>query len=200
MAIQQIQQVEQAEQTEPKRRLFTLDEYERMIEAGVFQEDEHLELIRGEIVEIPPIGFDHGSGVSNLVTALAAQVGKAARLWPQGPLQIAPDSRPEPDFALLKPQNYSKKRPVTPSDVLLIIEVSDTTLQYDHKVKGPLYAQAGIPEYWIVNLPDDVIEVYTEPSGGAYRSTRKVKRGQTLALPAELGAIEVSEVLGEGVG
>src|SRR5437870_779657 len=134
MAIEQIQQAGRAgqpEQLQLQRHRFTLEEYERMVEAGVFQEDARLELIKGELVEMPPIGFDHGYGVSNLIIALAAKVGKSARPWVQSPIQLPGNTQPEPDFALLKPQEYGKQRPVTPPDVILIVEVSDTTLKYD---------------------------------------------------------------------
>jgi Uma2 family endonuclease len=197
MAIKQAEPTEQFEQMQLKRRLFTLDEYKRIIEAGIFPEDEHLELIGGEILKMPPIGFDHGNGVSNLIIVLTAQVGKSARPWVQSPVQLPNNTQPEPDFALLKQQEYGKQKPVTPSDVILIVEVSDTTLKYDREVKGPLYAGADIPEYWIVNLPDQIIEVYTNPEGGEYKHIRKARHDETLALPEGLGeAVQVSDILG----
>src|SRR5213593_2897105 len=155
MAIQQIQSAEQAEQVEPKRRLFTLEEYDHMLEAGIFEEDERLELIRGEIVKMPPIGPGHETTVARLTRFLQKQAGDAALVWPQGNSigLVISKSRPEPDAILLKWRDdyYAAKRP-TPEDVLLIIEVSDTTLKYDRNTKKALYAQAGIPEYWIANL------------------------------------------------
>src|SRR3954470_23441098 len=133
-----LQQAHSTEQTGLKKRLFTIEEYERMIEAGVFGEDERIELIRGEIIEMPPIGFDHGNSVSNLVIALTPQIGKSARPWIQSPIQLPNNTLPEPDFALLKPGDYGKQRPVLPSDVILIVEVSDTTLKSDRDAKGHL--------------------------------------------------------------
>ncbi len=189
--------IQQTEQIQIKRRLFTLTEYERMIEAGILQEDERLELISGEIVKMPPIGFDHGMGVAKLTGLFNRSVGDKALIWPQGPIQLDNKSRPEPDIALLKLQEYGAKKPVTASDVLLIIEVADTTLKSDRTVKSQLYAQAGIPEYWIVNLPDGVIEVFTEPSEGVYKQTKKTKRGDTLVLPSELGTVQVDDILGK---
>src|SRR5438270_7129709 len=126
-------QVTQAAPGPSERRLFTLKEYERMIKDRVFDEDERLELIRGEIVKMPPIGCDHGMRVANRNQLFGRLAGDKALVWPQGPIQIAPDSRPEPDIALLKPQRYGAKRPVTPSDVLLVVEVSDTTLRHDRE-------------------------------------------------------------------
>src|SRR5207247_4753412 len=126
-----------------EKRLFTLQEYERMIEAGVFQEDERLELIKGEVVEMTPIGFDHAGTVARLTMLLARSVGDNAILWIQNPIQFDGNSRPQPDLALLKSQDYSASRPATASDTLLVVEVADTSIAYDRKVKGPLYAGAG---------------------------------------------------------
>lgn len=201
MAIQQIQPVEQAEYIEPKRRLFTLEEYDHMIAAGVFDEDERLELIRGEILKMPPIGPGHETIVARLTTFLVQKTLNKALVWPQGNSIGLPisNSRPEPDAILLKWRDdyYAAKRP-TPEDVLLIIEVSDSTLKYDRNTKVELYAQAGIGEYWIISLRKGVIEVYTEPSEGTYQSTKQIKAGDTLTLPAQLGIMAVSDILGTG--
>ena len=185
-----------------ERHLFTLEEYERMVESGGFNEDSRVELIKGEIVDMSPIGFEHGSGVSRLIMQLVELVKQSAVLWVQSPIQIAPNSRPEPDLLLLRrPDDYGDNRPPTPQDVVLLIEVADTSLKYDRQVKGPLYAGAGIPEYWIVNLQEGVLEVYTDPAEGAYKRVRTVKRGETLALPGGLGGdVDVSDVLGKGKG
>jgi Uma2 family endonuclease len=179
-----------------ERHLFSLEEFERVVEAGGFDEDARIELIRGEIVDRAPIGFEHGMAVAKLNRLFIGLLGDSAIVWVQSPVQIAPNSRPEPDLALLKGHDYGANRPVTASDLLLVVEVSDTTLTYDRTVKGPLYAQAGIPEYWIVNLQDKVIEVYTGPSGGRYDDAKQVKRGNALALPGGLGSIPVSSILG----
>src|SRR2546422_8775069 len=93
-----------------ERRLFTLDEYERMIDAGVFGEDERIELVRGGIVGMTPIGFDHAGGVARLTMLLARMAGDSAVVWVQNPIQVAPNSRLEPDVALLKPQDYRARR------------------------------------------------------------------------------------------
>src|SRR5438045_7962315 len=118
---------------------------------------------------MPPIGPGHETTVARLTRFLQKQAGDAALVWPQGNSigLVISNARPEPDAILLKWRDdyYAAKRP-TPEDVLLIIEVSDTTLKYDRTTKTTLYAEAGIPEYWIVNLRNRVIEVYTEPSEG----------------------------------
>jgi Uma2 family endonuclease len=185
-----------------EKRLFTVEEYERMIEAGVFNEDERIELIRGEIVEMAPIGPPHEASVARLTTLLVQKTletpGKAI-VWPQNNSIRLPisGSRPEPDVTLLRWRDdyYGAGNPATASDVLLVIEVAETSVKYDRTVKGPLYAEAGIAEYWIVNLRDGVIEVYTNPSGGAYGQPRKARRGELLPLPEGLGAIGVSDIL-----
>ncbi len=189
-----------------ERHLFTLEEYERMVEAGVFDEDARVELIRGEIVEMAPIGLPHAACVARLTKALEKRAGDTAIVWPQNnPIWLLDDSRPEPDVTLLRWREdyYGGKRP-TPEDILLVVEVSDTTLRSDRNVKGPLYAEAGISEYWIINLQDDVIELYANPDEGAYRRTAKAKRGETitlLTLPDLLkDEVEVSYILGLKVG
>jgi Uma2 family endonuclease len=182
-----------------ERHLFTLEEYERMIKAGVFDEDSRLELIQGEIVEMAPIGFGHGWSVAMLTRLLTGLAGGKALVWAQSAIRAGENSRPEPDIALLRwREDYSEIKPPIAQDVLLIVEVADTSLAHDRGTKGPLYARAGIPEYWIVNLRDEVIEVYTRPTKGVYKRSRKARRGATVALPAELGgAIEVNDILGK---
>jgi Uma2 family endonuclease len=193
MAIQQAWPTEQLQQN---RHLFTIEEYELMLEAGVFHEDEHIELIRGEIVDMPPIGPGHGFGVSNLVMLLAPKVGKSATLWVQSPIRVGSDARPEPDVALLRPRpDLSAKSPPLAADVLLVIEIADSSIVYDRTVKRRLYAEAGIPEYWIVTLQDKIIEFYSNPSEGEYKQVTEAKRGATLSLPAGLGGIQVSDIL-----
>jgi len=182
-----------------QKQLYTLEEYERMIDEGVFHEDERIELIRGEIVEMTPIGFDHNMCVAKLNRLFNRLVGDEALVWVQSSIGVGGDSRPEPDLALLRwRDDYSRSRPIMAQDVILVIEVADTSLKYDRTTKGPLYAQAGIPEYWIVNLKDNLIEVYTSPGDGLYRQVRKVQRGETLSLPGGLnGEVQVSDILGE---
>jgi len=180
------------------RRLISIDEYERMIAAGVFPEDDRSELIRGEITEMAPIGLRHASCVSRLTKLLERRVGDDAIIWAQNPIRLVGNSLPQPDVAILKLSSdfYGRTRP-TPKDVILLIEVSDTTLNYDTQVKVPLYAEAGIPEVWIANLQDDVIEAFSSPIGSAYRSVKSVARGQALSLPGGLGGVvEVNDILG----
>lgn len=184
-------------QKEP--RLFSIDEYTEMINSGAFASDDRIELIRGEIVEMAPIGYDHAFCVTALDRVFHRLVNDKAIIWSQNPIQIKlSNSQPQPDIVLLKPRSdLSPKSPPTAEDVLLLIEVADTTIRYDRGAKLKLYAEGGIAEYWIVNLRGDVIEVYSNPVNGEYKQSRKARRGDTLALPGGLeGVIRVEEVLG----
>ena len=114
----------------------------------------------------------------------------------QSPIRIGPNDRSEPDVALLRPRpDLSPESPPQAADVLLVIEISDSSIAYDRKVKRSLYAEADIPEYWIVNLQDQIIEVYSNPSEGEYRQAIQAKRGATLPLPIGLGTIDVRDIL-----
>lgn len=179
-------------------KLISIDEYEHMIEAGIFSEDERLELIKGEIVKMAAIGIPHEACVRRLSFLLHQLLGKNAHVSVQNCIRLPDNSQPEPDVALLKWRDdfYSSRRP-TAEDVFLIIEVSESSLKYDRSVKARMYAEAGIPEMWIVNLPDAVLEVYSSPEAGAYRSIRRVGRGESLSLPGGLGgAVAVNDILG----
>ena len=119
-------------------------------------------------------------------------------LWVQNPVQVNDYSEPVPDVTLLRRRDdfYAHAKPV-PDDVLLIIEVSDSTVNYDRKVKLPLYTRAGVPEMWLVNLPEEVIEVYTRPANGTYQETRLVRRGETITVASAGGlTVEADAVLG----
>lgn len=180
-----------------QKRILTVQEYHRMGETGILQEDEHLELINGEIIQMTPIGSYHASCVAKLTRLLGQSVADSAIVWVQNPIQVGESSEPEPDIALLKPRLdfYAEHHP-RPKDVFLIIEVADTSVEYDRETKLPLYAKAGIPEVWIVNLKGQCIEVYTELAEQEYEILKKFRRGKVITstqLP-ELH-IAVEEVL-----
>src|SRR5262245_60244973 len=126
-------------------KLFTIDEYEQMIEAGILHEDDRVELLRGEIVEMAPIGLKHSGCVARLEQLLHEQIGRKAIVWAQNPILLPDDSMPEPDVVLLKWRDdfYTESRP-TPEDVLLLVGVTDTSLFSDRIAKLPIYAEAGI--------------------------------------------------------
>jgi Uma2 family endonuclease len=161
------------------RHCFTVAEFERMGEAGIFAKDARLELIEGEIVELSPIGSRHLACVNFLSRFLNRTLGDMAIVSTQNPVRLDDYSEPQPDIALLRLRDdfYRHKLPAPP-DVLLIIEVSDTTVVYDRLVKVPLYAKGGITELWLVNLPAEQIEIYAEPEGDAYQIIKQVKRGE----------------------
>jgi Uma2 family endonuclease len=171
-------------------KLFSIEEYEQMIEAGILHEDDRIELLRGEIVEMAPIGLRHSGCVARLEYLLHDIMGKKAIVWTQNPILLPNDSMPEPDVALLRWRDdfYTQSRP-TPEDVLLLVEVADTSLFPDRIAKVPIYAEAGIKHFWLVNLVENQIEVYSNPKGGKYSDTKKAKRGGSLRLPVDPGTI-----------
>jgi len=174
--------VEQIETVELTRRRFTVAEYMRMAEVGLLDEDSRIELIRGEIVEMSPINVLHALCVNRLTMLLSAKLTGRVIVSVQNPLQIDEYSIPQPDIALWKLpfENYANRLP-GPPDVLLVIEVADSSIQYDRKTKTKLYGAAGITDYWIVNLAERQIEVYREPQTDGYRVTTRYKPGETLS-------------------
>lgn len=155
---------------EPVKHRLSVTDFVRMAEAGILREDDRIELIEGELIEMAPIGSKHLSTVAVLSEMLTLAATGKAFVISQSPVTLNDDSQPEPDLVLLKPRDdhYSTAVPV-PADVLLLIEVADTTLNYDRNTKIPLYARAGIPEIWLVNLKDNSIEVYRDPSAAGYK-------------------------------
>ncbi len=183
-------------QAQIARRRFTADEYHRMAEAGILTEDDRVELIAGEIVEMAAIGVRHADCLTALTDLLRELLGQEVSLRVQNPIHLAEGSEPQPDLALVKRRRYRQTHP-TAADVLLVIEVADTSLAYDRTVKLPLYAEAGIAEAWLIDLVNDTIERHTDPRGGRYRQVAIAGRGESLAstvLPAV--AIAVDAVLG----
>ena len=179
-------------------RRFTVDEYHRMAETGILGEDDRVELLDGEIVLMTPMGTRHWSTVARLTERFRDLVGQRAIVSVQLPVRLGRYAEPEPDLALLKRREdfYAERLP-EPGDVLLVVEVTDSSRRADRDQKIPLYARAGIAEVWLVDLPRDVIEVYREPAAGAYRSVQTVARDGTLAILKLPGvSIQASEVLG----
>jgi Uma2 family endonuclease len=162
------------------RRFFTADEFERMDLAGVFSPEERLELIEGDIVEMAPVGPGHGAAIACLNKRLILGVGDRAVVWIQGGVRIALRSLPRPDLALLRPRSYCKANP-SPADILLVVEVAESSLRFDRIRKQRLYATAGIPEYWVASVGGEWVEVYRLPEGEGYRDIRRVQGGETTA-------------------
>jgi Uma2 family endonuclease len=181
-----------------QRYRFSVDDYHSMVEAGVLKADQRVELIEGEVVEMSPIGKLHASCVNRLTALLTNRVRQQAIVSVQNPVQTGSFSEPQPDVALLKYREdfYAARHP-RPKDILLVIEVADSTIDYDREVKIPLYARAKIAQAVIVNLSLGVVEVYTKPLRGKYTQAKELKRGQALKLQKlpEL-ALTVDEILG----
>ena len=173
-------------------RRFTVAEYYRMAEAGILKADERVELIEGEIIVMPPIGPEHSGSVdiSTEVFPILAQGRFSVRI--QNPLHLDDGSEPLPDVALVRPRadRYTRSHP-TPADVLLVIEVSDSSLEYDRNVKAHLYGRNNIVETWIKNLPEDCIERFTEPGPEGYAQHTIHRRGETLT-PVSLPDLELA--------
>jgi Uma2 family endonuclease len=172
----------------PKR--FSIEEYRRLADLGFFAYSDRLELIRGEIFQMSPKGTAHTSCCMRLIKKLAVLLGDIADLQCQDPITIPINSsEPEPDFAILlkRDDDYISSHPL-PRDILLVIEISDSTLKYDRTVKLPLYAEAGIKDYWIFNLVENHLEAYSNPyqstqGNFGYQSKQIVLFNQSVNLP-----------------
>jgi Uma2 family endonuclease len=181
----------------PKWKL-SVDDYYRMAEAGILHEDDRVELLDGELYEMTPIGDDHAGTTNYLNAALSRRLDVRYLVAIQNPIRLSDYSEPEPDITLLRPQNnYYRDRKPRPDDVLLLIEIADTSIDYDQTTKLPRYAAAGIVEVWIVNLGDDRVEVYRDPIGGQYRTQIVLIRGDSI-FPQVLPdlVLHVDEILG----
>ena len=169
----------------PTRRRFTVAEYYAMADAGILSENDRVELLDGDLIIMPPIGDWHAAKVNLFTNVLPPQLQGRAVVSVQNPTRLNDSNEPEPDVMLLRWRDdfYEDGHP-RPADVLLLIEVSDTTVDYDRNEKLPLYAQAGIPELWIVNRPAGRIEAHTDPSGNEYATVRYFGSGETIAPQA----------------
>ena len=180
------------------KRLFTVVEFNRMVEAGILAEDDRLELIRGEIVQMSPIGSRHASVVNRLNRLFFETFGQRVLPSIQNPVEADDYSQPQPDVCLLRPREdfYQSGHP-QPADVFLLVEVAYSTVKSDREIKIPLYAEDGIAEVWLVDINQDCLEVYRQPSAAGYQDRHVWQRGQTLSLLAfpEI-EIAVSDVLG----
>ena len=167
------------------RRRFTRKEYYRMAEAGILGERERIELIRGEIVEMSPIGSRHSAFVDNLARLLIRRLPDNAIVRVQGPVALADDTEPQPDFTVLRRRTVPyKDREAWAEDALLVIEVAETSLAYDRSTKRRLYAAAQIPEYWVVDCAAETVEVHCGPGPEGYRDVRLVTGQATLSPQA----------------
>lgn len=172
----------------PRKHRLRVQDFHRMGEAGIFDEDSRVELIEGEIIDMTPIGTIHAGAVNRLSNIIKLAVGSAAIVSTQNPIVLGERSEPEPDIALLKPRHdfYSTAHPRA-EDVLLLIEVAESSLRYERDVKIPLYARQGVPEVWLVDLQGHQLIIHRTPSQGIYRQIETAAKLSGLAaqrLPA----------------
>jgi Uma2 family endonuclease len=172
------------------KRLFTVAEYEQMVQAGILREDDRLELMDGEIFEMAPIGSRHAACVRRLQRLLTQALSEQALVDTQNPLRLHDYSEPQPDVVILRHRAdlYASGHP-QPGDVFLVVEVADTSLAYDQETKVPAYARSGLPEVWVVDLISEGVHVYRTPSAGQYLDAIHLQRGATLTLQAFPGVV-----------
>ncbi len=175
-----------------EKRKFTVAEYYRMAEVGVLDPDERVELLDGEIIVMAPIGIPHATGVRRMERVLHQALGAAAAISVQNPIRLDDHSEPEPDIALLRfrEDDYAIAHP-GPADTLVVVEVSDSTLDFDREVKSKRYAAAGIPEMWVMNLPGDCIDRLDQPGPAGYARHTIFRRGDKIS-PAALPDLELA--------
>jgi Uma2 family endonuclease len=180
------------------RHRFTIADYHRMVDAGILAEDDRVELIDGEIVDMAPIGREHQAGVDRLGERFFQGLAGQVIVRTQGSIRLAEHLEPQPDIVLLRRRDdFYKHADAGPDDVLLIVEIADTSLQHDRDVKVPLYASTGIPEVWLADLNGQRVIVYREPSPEGYRAVRTLQGAERLApLAFPALVLTAGEVLG----
>ena len=182
----------------PRERTFTIGEYHKLASLGVLREDDRVELLNGRIYTMTPIGSRHAECVRRLTEILIFKVAPKVRVSVQNPIRLNNHSEPEPDFALLVPKDVYFGRHPRPDEVLLVIEVADTTLDFDLDVKTPLYARAGIREVWVIALDEQRVHVYRRPGADGYTEHSVLQSGDSLEVGAfpDAGAFAVDAMLG----
>jgi Uma2 family endonuclease len=179
---------------QPTHHRWSVADYYRMAESGVLTERDRVELIEGELIDMAPIGSRHAYAVTHIAALFRAPAGQFL-VSVQNPVRLSGWSEPQPDIALLRPGNYADAHP-GPDDVLLIVEVAESSLQYDRDVKLALYARYGIPEAWLVDVVRNTITLYRDPAPHGYRSMAEPRRDETIA-PQQLPelVLEVARLL-----
>ena len=184
--------------TEPKRHRFTVVDYYRMADAGIFHEDSRVELIDGEIIDMVPIGPRHSDGVNRLTERFILDLRGAVYVSSQNPIRLDEHNEPEPDLVLARrrERGYAHGHP-TPEDVHLVVEVADSSASYDRQTKASLYARFGIPDYWIMDVGREHVLVHRDPTPGGYATTRVYLRGEQLSpLAFPDLTLSIDEILG----
>ena len=178
-----------------ERKRFSVDDYYRMAEEGILSERERVELIDGEVLVMSPIGSRHAACVTRANQELVRGAGGSALVRPGNPVRLDAFNEPQPDFTLVRPRAdlYESSHP-GPSDVILVVEISDSSLEYDRGVKAALYARWGLVEYWVADLNAQRLWIYSSPDNGTYRTVEERRRGDKVAprlLPACLIPVDV---------
>ncbi len=169
----------------PQRRRLTVDDFAKMCEVGILSADDRVELIDGELVEMPPMGSEHAGIVNELANVLPGLLDPALRLRVQSSVQLSRHTQPEPDLAVVSRDSrlYLRRHP-QPGEVLIAVEVADSSLAYDREEKMPRYSAAGVPEAWLVNVRARTVTVYTDPSTTGYRVSRALEWTEELVATA----------------
>ena len=181
-----------------KRHTLTVEQYHQMFEAGIITERDKVELIKGEIIDMSPIGNLHSHYVGQLTDIFYEIFGRGVAIRGQMPIQLDKQSEPEPDIALcLPPRRRYIDHPPTPTEILLVVEVSHSSLNFDQQIKLPLYAEAGIPEVWILEVEGQKLHVSKQPENGQYVSqkTYTAQDAIELEIAGFSRRIEVGDVL-----
>ena len=178
---------------------FSVADYYKMAEAGILHEDDRVELIEGEVIAMTPVGNRHMACVNKLNWLLSDVAGTRAIVSVQNPVRLDDFNEPEPDLALLafRPDFYAERHP-RPADVLLTIEVADSSLNYDRETKLPLYARSGVQEVWLVDLQHDAITVYRQPTQEGYQTEQRYQPGDSLEVSVLNISLCVDDVLLKG--
>jgi Uma2 family endonuclease len=169
----------------PEKMRISVDRYQKMVAAGVLTKNDRIELIEGEMINIAPIGSKHAALTARLTKFFVLAVGDTAILSPGGPVNLGDYSEPQPDLLLLRPRSdfYVGKIPET-ADILLLIEISDSTLAYDQGIKRALYARHGVGEYWIVDVEGKRIQIHREPTVEGYTRVNEFRTTDTVSPQA----------------
>jgi Uma2 family endonuclease len=163
-------------------RKFTVDEYHKMGKSHVFHPEERLELIKGEIIKMSPIGLKHASMVNRLSNLFYRNLAEEIIISIQNSIKLNDNSEPQPDLVLAKYRDdFYANKPIEAEDIYLLIEVSDSTLKYDRETKIPLYAENKVNEVWLVNLNNNTLEVYRQPENNSYQHFQKLTSNQTIS-------------------
>lgn len=187
------------EAVQVERRILTVADYHKMIEAKILGDNDRVELIYGQLINMSAVSSSHSGRVNRISSYFIRNLSPEKYvICVQNPITLTNEnSEPEPDVAIARYREdfYTESHPV-PADIHLLIEVSNTTLNYDRKVKTKLYAEANIAEYWIVNTDKGEIEIYREPTNGQYISVKKYKKGEKLSFSLSKEKIEVNTLIG----